>query len=769
MIEADRQDRMHSLKIFKVILVGRRPAWCENLSMGYLRAALESAGFDVEMLRLNHARDVHLAANTIMTSRPGLVGLSIPETNSAFFSLALGELLKKRGYDGYITCGGQFATLNREWLLERYGWLDSVVRFAGEAPVVDLATRIASSRSICGVAGLSTREGDGECARVLDNTTSKIWPHRDELCDRLGHKVALMLCARGCKGNCAYCGPAALQNLERDEARRQGATTEEMNRCGVGGVRRRDLDDLCDEMAYLWHERDVRYFGFTDEHFLPFGEADALGYLDRWKRGLKKRKVGSFGLGGQLRTNHITESIADQLAGMGLVRMYAGVDLGVAQDGKKFGRPVFGDREAAAIRKLNALGIATISNVMLVHPYSSAKSIETSITTMEKIPCGMVEAAQMFVYAGTRLFDSIAKEGRLHGNPLRYDYEIDDPVVRRFAEIFAALRTQAFGVFSIAQRAHDAAWNISLARKLHPDVDCGRFETRISRLRNTINSLYVEAYRQALAMARKGSVRGDEQPVLDQYIQRTRFIEKELTSIEHSLSKLLDVPLCGSSVFTTAAASLFSLCLLTSVPGCRHVDPLGGDAGATDSDTDTNSDTDSDTDSDSNDECNSTEFYAEQAEIKDTVNEAVPCFNGEVCFNQFGVPSAEIYADSDMLAAFPQSELATQMSQDVVDALSDGEYPCNVNTCVEIEGDLQNEIDLVDQMVFENCDDENLHQFIEYYSIIINDDGTVAGISAQCDEEWCFEVAECIESALEGLVFPCLAGFEIHMATIIIL
>jgi hypothetical protein len=36
-----------------VVLVGRRPAWCENLSLCYLRSALEKADFAVETRYLN--------------------------------------------------------------------------------------------------------------------------------------------------------------------------------------------------------------------------------------------------------------------------------------------------------------------------------------------------------------------------------------------------------------------------------------------------------------------------------------------------------------------------------------------------------------------------------------------------------------------------------------------------------------------------------------------------------------------------------------------
>ena len=62
-----------------------------------------------------------------------------------------------------------------------------------------------------------------------------------------------------------------------------------MSRCGVGGVRRRSFDDLCDEMAELWHRDKVRYFYIVDEHILPYDEGAALDFLDTWQRGLERR------------------------------------------------------------------------------------------------------------------------------------------------------------------------------------------------------------------------------------------------------------------------------------------------------------------------------------------------------------------------------------------------------------------------------------------------------------------------------------------------
>lgn len=86
----------------RVALVGRRLPDNENLGLGYLRAALDEAGFAVETHVLNAAADVPRVGAALLARPPDLVGLSLPDGGSAFLPLALGELLHGRGYRGHV-------------------------------------------------------------------------------------------------------------------------------------------------------------------------------------------------------------------------------------------------------------------------------------------------------------------------------------------------------------------------------------------------------------------------------------------------------------------------------------------------------------------------------------------------------------------------------------------------------------------------------------------------------------------------------------------
>jgi len=229
----------------RIALVGRRLPHNENLGLCYLRAALTQAGVQVDVHYVNDGAELARAVVAILASAPAIVGLSLADGGSAILPLALGEAIHRAGYGGHVTAGGQFATLARGWLLERYPWLDSVVRFAGEAPIVALAARLARGAGVDAIAGLTTRAGDGAPAPVLDRSAITLVPLRDELPEILGQRAAHMIASRGCAGRCQYCGPAALQTLERAEGAQDGHDAQALRAAGVGSVRRRAVEPLC--------------------------------------------------------------------------------------------------------------------------------------------------------------------------------------------------------------------------------------------------------------------------------------------------------------------------------------------------------------------------------------------------------------------------------------------------------------------------------------------------------------------------------------------
>lgn len=738
-----------------VTLVGRLIEHNENLGLAYLRAALRRAGVSVETHYVNDGAEVARAAQAILARPPRVLGLSLADGGSAVWPLTLGELLHRRGFRGHVTCGGQFATLSRAWLLERHPWLGSVVRFAGERPLVELTARVRAGEPVAGVPGVTTREGDGAPAPVMDDTPMRLRPDHDELPRLLGHPTAHMTASRGCKGRCSYCGPAALQVLETREGKRAGHGSRALKLCGVGGVRRRHMEGVAEEMARLYHDESVRYFYFVDEHLLPYDEAEARELLADWREQLDERGVGRVGIGCMLRADRLTPAMLRDFADLGLVRCFVGLELATDEEGRRFGRRAPGRPELAVVRQLHDLGVATVSNLMLVHPDSTAESIASGIDLMRRLPAGVCEATRMMVYHGTLLHDRMRREGRLLGNPLRYGYTFEDPAMERFAEIFTRLRAEAFWNYSIAYRTHDTHLAAALARRLHPrrvTRDLGR---RLDDACRDVVHLYADAYRAALDLALDGGGFADADALVAETRARGAAVERELAHLEGALR--IDRRSTLLTPMRAAAASVLTFAVLTPAAACGK--SHGSDAGV---DASPSVDAGPRVDAGPAD-CTPAAETAAQAELRRRIAEEDACFSGFVRVTEGEPPSVSLdatgFAPSGVTVSPCFDDEATQRrlqeSRDRVQALVDADLPaCLPDGFHAIEGDSKEQM----QALAEAIDPCGL-DFSSRYRIVLDDAGAVVAVRAEPGGP--DDISTCIEGVLDGLRFPCLSSFEV--------
>ncbi|MBI5502032.1 MAG: radical SAM protein [Deltaproteobacteria bacterium] len=752
-----------------VVLVGRRLPDNENLGLGYLLASLHASGLRGEVLRLNDLRDVERAWTRIREARPAAVGISLPDGGSAFLPLGFGELLRRRGYGGHVTAGGPFATLARSWLLERHPWLDSVVRFAGEVPLVRLVEALPEGEAALDrVPGLTTRRGDGAPSPVLGPQPLTLTPERGELPQVLGHPMVHIAATRGCPGRCAYCGPAALQGLEWSEGRASGASTECLHASGVGGTRRRDLGAVCDEMAALRHERGVRYFYFVDEHVLPHGEGEALAFLDRWGAELRRRRAGDIGIGCMLRGDLLTPAVCRSFREAGLVRCYVGVELVTREERRRFGRPGSAERAAESIRNLDELGVATISNVMLVHPYSTPDTIRAGIEYVAALGDANFETTDMRAFHGTRLWETLRDEGRLEGNPLRYGYRHLDARVARFAELLVLLRAEAFGDYSTSFRQHDLALSVALGRRLHPAAIGATLAEAARRSGARLNAVRVGALREALALAERGLRRAEALAL----VGRTRTRADELTAeIERLYAAVATaVPRRGRlfAPMRAAAARAMRFCVVAAplaAAGCysSRGDSADGDADAAIEAAE--GDAAGETDAAADDGC--TEAHAEEQQEAGAgiVDRLAPCTSLWVTMPS--APSTEVSVTIPSWYDFSYCEgsedWAAALQATVRDALAAAPLECARPWGRSFERDDIQEVSRGAEAVFGACEGAFATEPDAWYHVVIvvGADGRVTDVRSRAGYTVGSEILDCIRAALGGLVFPCLAGREV--------
>ena len=548
-------------------LVASTPDGTESLGLGYLAAALKEAGHTPHVITFRSWMQIDEAARNVCRLDPPLTGVSIPSGQAAIDVLAFVLRLRALGYKGHITCGGSFATLCRRRLLEEFPALDSVVRHDGEVPVVLLADAVGSGLAPVGLPGVTTRSGDGLPAPVADRTFMRIRPARSAFRKYAGVPSAKLSAVRGCWAGCGYCGLAALRREKTREAKRGGMTQEEMKTAGVGGIRRRPVDSVADEMAWLYHAQGVRFFHFVDENHLPRDHDHALRLLRSLDGELLRRGVGRRAVSMMLRADVATGPIVDALSGLGLVRCLLGVDSMDPENLGFLGRKGSARVNRLAVDNLSRRHICFHFNLLLVHPYSTIAMIEREVRAIGSVNAGLVDPFQVEVFEGTGLYRRLEREGRLRGGPFFWFYDIEDPAAERFARIFSLIKNHAMGRVPVTSFAYEVLGMLAVTRRLG---GLGKFkgdiEERARLLTQKHNRLWISILEEIVEMSREngGQRAGD-------LLERTRIEAAKLTLAFEMLQRKIETscskPLKSEIMLPNAAAAVsFALAVLAG--GC---------------------------------------------------------------------------------------------------------------------------------------------------------------------------------------------------------
>ena len=143
-----------------------------------LGGTLEAAGFEVALEDLAYrlgAGEVHgderlaesCAEWLLARGNHGVIGFSTMGATLPV-SVAMAEIIRERAPEVRLVFGGPGTTGVDEALLERFGWVDAIVRGEGEVSVPALLERWGSGGDAAGVLGVTWRKADGSVQREED-------------------------------------------------------------------------------------------------------------------------------------------------------------------------------------------------------------------------------------------------------------------------------------------------------------------------------------------------------------------------------------------------------------------------------------------------------------------------------------------------------------------------------------------------------------------------------------------------------------------------
>ncbi len=439
-----------------VVLVG--PELEENLTLRYLKGALEAERHQVRIVEFASPREIDRAAGEIARSGAQVAGFSMVFTRRAREFARLVARCREMGFEGMTIAGGHFAAFHAERLLQDLPQLDAVAIGEGETMLCDIAR---GDRPLECIPGLVIRKGasilrTGPRAPV-DDLDSLPWPDHRRPFDRyLDLPIVNMLGSRGCTHACGFCSIAAWHRLS-----------------GGRRYRQRSAAGIAAEMGCLARE-GVRVFNFHDDNFLGNSRAENLARSLSLREELRKQKVGKIAFQIKARPDEIDPEVFALLRSMGLFRVFLGIEAGTETSLENLGRGQKLGDNVRALEILNGLDLHVAFNLLVLNPESTFEDFCGNVRFLREHLVNPMNFCRTEIYEGTPLERRLRREGRLMGNYWGLDYEIPDERAQLAFQLFRdAFFDRNFGAHPLHYLSGQVDYEHQLRMDFHgttPDV-----------------------------------------------------------------------------------------------------------------------------------------------------------------------------------------------------------------------------------------------------------------------------------------------------------
>jgi radical SAM superfamily enzyme YgiQ (UPF0313 family) len=471
----------------------------ENLGMCMIAAAADSAGHRTSVVPFQDADGRAEAAHRILALRPDVVGLAAQFQHRGQDFLSLACDLRRAGFRGHITAGGQFATMAASSILSGPYGVDSVVLYEGENTIAELLDAVAGKKPIEDVAGLALPDGKGGAFRT---DSRPLAANLDDLplaqryrqhSRQLGVPFIPVSGSRGCWSSCSFCSITSVLRDGREH--------------GVGGrrLRLRSPEDVGLEMAMLAQAvGGSSVFCFHDENLLLPRPVDSLQRIAAIKRVLDEQGVARSGFVGKCRPDTVTKDLARELARLGVLRMYVGIENASPSGAAHLNRRTDVATMAAALDAFADAGIFTCYNLLVFEPETTLDDVARNIAFMREHATTPVNFCRAEPYLGTPMHQRLQALGKLQGGFLGWDYRIEDDRAELLFRIAAsAFREHNFASEGVANRYMSLGYSAKLL-EVFCQESSGRRASLMERAQELTRSITLDTadlFEQALDIA----------------------------------------------------------------------------------------------------------------------------------------------------------------------------------------------------------------------------------------------------------------------------
>jgi len=304
---------------------------------------------------------------------PDYVGLSLSAMNAGQ-GVALAAQIRKRHPRAKIIIGGILASSLPAEELACFS-PDAIIRGEGEM-LVPKALELLEDAAAGEVLELVQEQ-------ALD-VDALAWPARDMLPWQLKmHAQASVAASRGCPYRCSFCSiPKA------------------------GAVRKwrpRDIDDVVDEMVFLYKTYNVAHFYFVDDNFILNSKPSFL----RAERFVKivRDKLPCIRFGFMCRSSAIDKRLLKILKSAGLAGVFLGIESFSQTVLDRYNKKETVEEHIRAIAVLNDLGITINPGFIFFDPWTRTSEIQETIRIMKTMDFPSLQSmnSKLTCYRGTAI------------------------------------------------------------------------------------------------------------------------------------------------------------------------------------------------------------------------------------------------------------------------------------------------------------------------------------------------------------------------------
>lgn len=450
----------------------------ECLALGYLASALRQSGHEATLLDgMLYDWSVEETAARILATSPDLVGFTVVLNHFPQQVTEISGLLREGGFDGPILVGGHSVSFFPERLLAEVPVIDGVICGEGEVPIQEVAAAISGGASWTSASGLAFR-GNGRVRRspVTRLTDLRLLGHptRDltrEIIDNDG--LAAMSTSRGCYARCNFCSIPRFYGLERPG---KGLPS--------GDWLGRAPEDAAAEVLALHDEFGLVELLIVDDEF--FGGTDA-GRQRAVQFGDQLAAAGApVGLAMSFRAENADPSVLSRLRDGGLRHCFIGLESGIDEDLKRYGKAHSASQNRHAVEIVKDLGLSFQPGFMMFHYESTLDQLRRNMDFLRDIgECKPVTVnSAVDPHFGTPLLRVMERADVVEDHGLRMTMRFKDPKVataKAIAERSATAFQPYMNVIAAVQSAITYEWRrIVPGRSREAQEAIDGFERRVN-------------------------------------------------------------------------------------------------------------------------------------------------------------------------------------------------------------------------------------------------------------------------------------------------